>query len=106
MSKFQPEFENLELRQLLAADLEPGEVFFDGLRFATEPTSAEICFKTSQWRTEANDFDAADQLAETLSADEHAWSVESQIQTDEELVFAGGEPLEFTAVDVRCLVQE
>lgn len=97
MSRFQPEIENLEQRQLLAADVDfgldqvdAGDVVFAGLRFAAESSPMEICLKTSLRWNSAEEFDATS-LAEQLVADENAWSVESLVATNEELIFALGD---------------
>jgi hypothetical protein len=99
MSKFQPEFENLEPRQLLAGDfgaaqaampLAPGELHCDELYFFAEQSAEDLCFEAELWHDSEGEFAAPDYLAELLLADENAWGVEAQIQTDEELVFGEG----------------
>lgn len=108
MSKFQPEFENLEPRQLLAGDfgaaqaalpLAAGELHCDELCFFAEPSAEDLCFEAELWQDSEGEIAAVDHLAERLLADENAWSVEAQIQTDEELVFAGDSPDEAGGID-------
>lgn len=96
MPKFQPEFENLEPRQLLAGDLGAAHaaapLYGDEFHFIAARSAEDICFEGQLWRDGDDEFAApvefAADLAERLLVDENAWDVDAQIQTDEEFVFA------------------